>query len=102
MTIDFAIEHKDKLDWKGISCNPGITMDDIIDHPELPWGWEEISQNPNITPDFIMANFNHINFVILSYNPFGNKKRLTEKIIETTLGISSVPTEYTHERLPAI
>ena len=64
MTIEFAIENKDKLDWHAISCNPGITMDDIIDHPELPWYWYGISLNPNITPDFVMDNFKHINFQV--------------------------------------
>ena len=101
MTIDFAIEYKDKLDWGFITTNPGITMDDIINHPELPWDWFGISLNPNITPDFIMANFKHINFKILSKNPFGNRKKLAKKITEMTLGLSSVPTEYVHGRLPA-
>ena len=48
-----------------------------------------------------MANFKHINFNLLSNNPFGNRKKLAKKIIETTLGLSSVPTEYAHGRLPA-
>ena len=86
---------------KRISGNPGITMDDIINHPELQWSWFGISLNPNITPDFVMANFKHINFKFLSSNPFGNRKNLTKKIVETTLGLSSVPTEYAHGRLPA-
>ena len=60
-------------------CNPGITMDDIINHPELPWNWKGISENPNITPDFVMANFKHIDFKCLSTNPFGNRKNLTRK-----------------------
>ena len=49
-------------------------MDDIINHPELPWNWNGISLNPNITPDFVMANFKHIDFTFLSRNPFGNRK----------------------------
>ena len=100
MTIDFAIENKDKLDWEFVTTNPGITMDDIINHPELSWVWQYISLNPNITSDFVMANFKHINFNYLSYNR-GNRKNLTKKIVETTLGLSSVPTEYAHGRLPA-
>ena len=79
MTIDFAIENKDKLDWDEISENPGITMDDIINHPELPWSVDGISENPNITPDFVMANFKHIDFNLLSTNPFGNRKNLPRK-----------------------
>ena len=70
MTIEFAMEYHDKLEWYRISENSGITMDDITNHPELPWSWMGISENPNIMPDFVMANFKRINFKSLSNNPF--------------------------------
>lgn len=40
--------------WSHISCNPGITMKDILDHPELPWDWDFVPRNPNATIQFVL------------------------------------------------
>lgn len=56
MTIEFAMEYHDKLEWYRISENSGITMDDITNCHGRGWVY------PNITPDFVMANFKRINF----------------------------------------
>lgn len=31
--------------WQGLSKNPNITMDFIIQHIDKPWDWKEISNN---------------------------------------------------------
>ena len=36
-------------DWRSVSSNPGITMQDIINHPIFAWGWLCVSSNPNMT-----------------------------------------------------
>lgn len=39
--------------WHDITQNPGISMDDIVSHPELPWRkWDIIVQNPNYTVEY--------------------------------------------------
>ena len=42
--------------WYGISQNPNITWDIIINNPDKPWRWCGINQNPNITWDIIINN----------------------------------------------
>ena len=39
----------DSLNWKYLSANAGITWDDIIKNPELPWNCRWVSKNPNIS-----------------------------------------------------
>lgn len=47
-----------KWNWYGISSNPSITLDIILNHPELPWDWSGVSYNPNITINDV---FNRLN-----------------------------------------
>ena len=53
LTIDLIksrMGNKDMWKWPLISANPGITMQDIMKHPDFPWDWEiGISDNPNLT-----------------------------------------------------
>ena len=56
MTIEFAIEYKDQLDWFYITPNPGIKFNDILNHPELPWDKSQITCNPNVTINDILAH----------------------------------------------
>ena len=47
-------QNQDKgWDWHEISCNPGITMQNINNHPKCPWVYKQISYNRNLTIDFI-------------------------------------------------
>jgi len=39
--------------WSMISCNPGISTQDVLDNPDLPWNWYQLARNPNITLEFI-------------------------------------------------
>ena len=38
-----------KWNWNELSKNPNISIQDVINHPELRWNWEYVSINPNIT-----------------------------------------------------
>ena len=45
--------------WGGVSCNPNITWDIIINNLDTdiyPWNWSKISRNPNITWEIIQSN----------------------------------------------
>ena len=37
----------------GISNNPNITMEIIVNYPDKDWDWYCISKNPNITMEII-------------------------------------------------
>ena len=44
--IDFVKQNINKpWNWFSISRNPNITMNEILEHPELPWNWYELSSN---------------------------------------------------------
>jgi hypothetical protein len=51
--INFAMKNKKALDWDFVSMNESITIDDIINYPDLPWKPWYISSNPNVTIEFI-------------------------------------------------
>ncbi len=36
-------------DWFALSTNPCITLQDILDNPDLPFIWQGVSANPNVT-----------------------------------------------------
>jgi hypothetical protein len=36
-------------DWSGLSYNPNITMQFVLDHQDKPWDWWGLSRNPNIS-----------------------------------------------------
>lgn len=42
--------------WKEISRNPNFTLKDILEHPEIPWEWKSVSMNINITMHDILNN----------------------------------------------
>lgn len=39
--------------WARLSTNPGIAMDAILTHPELPWDWSKVSSNPNFRAEYL-------------------------------------------------
>ena len=62
ITFDLIKEIKDKailrpsyaiLRPSSYSCNPGIKMQDIINHPDFDWDWKYVSANPNLTINMI-------------------------------------------------
>ena len=40
-------EKRDLLDWKKITINKGITIENIRENPDYPWVYSEIFKNPN-------------------------------------------------------
>src|SRR5665811_1372669 len=50
ITLEDVLKNPD-LDWNyvGLSGNPNITLHDVLEHPELPWSYAMLSSNPNIT-----------------------------------------------------
>ena len=69
--LNFIRENPNKdWDWKVISYNPNITMDNIHDNPHLPWDWKKISYNPNLTIDFVLKNIHCNEF---ETNPFNGE-----------------------------
>jgi hypothetical protein len=57
MTWDMVLEYPDKpWSWWALSKNPNITWDIVINNPSKPWNWEGLSSNPIITMDVVLAN----------------------------------------------
>jgi hypothetical protein len=57
LTMETCISNLDKnLSWKAISMNQSITMEDVREHPLLPWYWAYLSCNPNLTTSFVLEN----------------------------------------------
>jgi hypothetical protein len=40
--------------WCGLSRNPNITFQGVLDNPDKPWYWYWLSKNPNITPQGVI------------------------------------------------
>jgi hypothetical protein len=56
MTLDIVLNNPQiRWNWTELSRNPSITAQDIFTHPELPWD-EFIIQNPNITLQHMLAH----------------------------------------------
>jgi hypothetical protein len=50
LTMEFVLEQPEFMDrfhWRGLSCNPNLTMEFILGHPELmdKWDWGELSKD---------------------------------------------------------
>ena len=61
---------KCEWDWFLVSANPGITMQDIMKHPQYPWVWNQVIRNPNY--DFNGASAfpgNQCSWEVMSFNP---------------------------------
>jgi len=42
--------------WSTASGNSAITMNDILNNPDLPWVWRYVTTNPNVTHDYIISH----------------------------------------------
>ena len=57
ITMDYVLAHPNILwGWIQLTMNAGITMTDIATHPELPWIIPYTSHNPNFTQEFAVNN----------------------------------------------
>jgi hypothetical protein len=88
-------------DWEGISHNPNLTMEMILEHLDKPWNWNGISKNPNLTMEFIEKNIEKINFQHLSSNNFGWKKDNTLEYYKQRKSQTIKQTELLKEELIA-
>jgi hypothetical protein len=65
-------------DWVLLSQHPNITMEDVLDNPDLPWNWSYLSSNPNITMAFVLSNPDKKwDWKWLSCNPYITMKDVT-------------------------
>ncbi len=72
LSIHIVLKYKSiiKWNWQQVSSNPGITAEDILNHPELPWDDTYISSNPNIRIEHVKSwHFIEWNWNLLSKNP---------------------------------
>lgn len=87
MSIDFFREfiikpdEVHRVDWHLLSCNPSITMDDVVEHPNYKWDDRYLSSNPNLTSGFILSNPRSWYFPAICSNP----GITTTDIFKTTL-----------------
>jgi hypothetical protein len=51
-----------------LSNAPGITMDDIENHLDLPWDWNQMITNPNMTPEFLEKYIDKLPFRFVHRN----------------------------------
>ncbi len=68
--MHIVLENNLNWDWRSLSSNPGITLEDIVNNPDKPWDWMYVYDNPNITLDFVLANPDkNWHWHLLSANP---------------------------------
>ena len=60
ITIDIVLKHMDfPWNWKLLSQNPGIKLQDVLDNQHLPWEMYWVTVNPNVTLDPILRGYCH-------------------------------------------
>ena len=76
ITIEFVLQNlKQPWNWYYVSANPSITWDDVQKYPKLPWDLAGLSLNVNITQEIIAANLDlHWNWNFLIQNPLITKE----------------------------
>jgi hypothetical protein len=93
-------EDSPNWNWKYLSANRNITLNDILNYPSLDWDFRGLSENPNITIEFILANLedrrtlrcgpeHHWNWTDLTANP-----AITLKIILAHPSLPWIQAEY--------
>jgi hypothetical protein len=71
MTINTILAIPGVMDMSYVSASPSITLQNIIDHPELNWEYEYVSDNPNLTMQYIIDNLDiDWNWHEIYHNPF--------------------------------
>lgn len=73
LTIPFIRKYQELYwwDWREISRNRGIGMDDIESNLDLPWEWTHVAHNPNVSIDFIIKHDKkeYVNWSHMSKDP---------------------------------
>jgi len=69
-----VLEHPE-LPWNYavLSENPAITMQDVEENPDKPWNFENLSKNPNLRVKYIEKWYkkHRLNYSSISENPMG-------------------------------
>lgn len=47
-SIDIAASHRDSYNWNWYSISVYVGLDDVLQHPGLPWDWNSLTTNRNI------------------------------------------------------
>lgn len=79
LTLDFVLDDISKRlgeepieklwSWMELSVNSNISLDQILDHPELPWNPKMISQRDDLTMDFVLDYPELVDPSAVSLNP---------------------------------
>lgn len=69
------------LFMRGLTTNPRITLDYVLNHPEMEWNWELLCNNINIT----LADVIQHPEIPWSYSLLSEKEYLTIEFIESNL-----------------
>jgi len=90
-------------DWSVISCNPFVTIEDILEIEELypslsPVLWLGYSNNPNLSIDEIRKYYNLLNFKSISSNYFYKDIELYDILPKKFIGLC----KHFYEKLPYI
>ena len=76
----------EKWNYSGLSFNPNVTIEYIMENKDKPWNWFYVSGNANLTPDFIENNLDlkWEWFECISENEMnlGKKKWIDQKRLE--------------------
>jgi hypothetical protein len=81
LTFEFALKHKDHVDWSNFNRYGIFRLLHVINHPELPWNWDIISANSNITMKDVEANLDKP----WNYNHMSCNKSVTCDFIEKNI-----------------
>ena len=69
-------KYRIEWDWYDLSQNENISMQDVIENPDLPWEYGGMSSNPNLTIKYVYDNpDNDWDVKALSINKFGWKSQ---------------------------
>ena len=70
--------------WSDVSSNPGITMQDIMKHPEYPWDWSQVFHNQFSLDKQLYVN-NHLGRLLLVSMLEDNTLNDTDQILSGSL-----------------
>ena len=76
LTMLLKLFPDEKWNYSGLSYNPNITLEYVIQNPNIPWDYNGLSCNPNITWEHVRDNPNiPWDYCGLSTNKFNRHKR---------------------------
>jgi hypothetical protein len=82
INLDWESDQQKRGVWNIIPRNPGISIQDIIDNPQLPWNLGFINDNPNLTYKTIVDNIDYFDVDDLLSNELDGKYKKDVKFPE--------------------